>query len=116
MYNLSLGIFNRLWLLLEEQCKELDFSLATKSAGSLRALHSSDDDDLHTLSKLKLELDTDTKYSEHISELVTYYTLTSNDISSNFYTSLKAEVEAMKKGIKDKVINHMFVNVHHYFK
>ncbi len=103
--HLSLGIYNRLWLLLEESCKELDFILATSSSGSVSGVISCDHDDLHKLSNMKLELDTDRKYSEHISELLTYYTLTSDDLSSNVYTSLKTELEATNKRIKDKVTN-----------
>ena len=74
-------------------CKELNFSLATNSPSSASSLNCSNND-LRTLSNLKLELDTETKYSEHVSELLTYYILTSDDLTSNFYTSLKAEVEA----------------------
>ena len=101
--HLSLGIYNRLWLLLEESCKELDFILATSSSGSVSGVSCCDHDDLHKLSNLKLELDTDRKYSEHISELLTYYTLTSDDLSSNVYASLKTELEATNKRIKNKV-------------
>ncbi len=95
-----------MWVLLEDHCKELDFSLATNSSSSVSGLGCSDDD-LHALSNLKLELDTDMKYSEHLSELLTYYRLTSDDLSSTSYTSLQAEVKSTNERITEKVINFM---------
>ncbi len=90
---------------MEEKCKELDFALATNSPSCLCSALSSCGDDLSVLSQRKLELVTDNKYLEHISELLTYYTVTSEDFSSNFYTSLHAQVAATNKRIEEKVNN-----------
>ena len=102
--HLSLGIFNRLWTLLEEQCKELDFSLATESVTSASSFCNGSADTLTRWSNLKLELEADLKYTEVISDLITYTTVAVEDIVSNtFYSSLKEELEATKRRIKDMV-------------
>ena len=96
--HLSLGIFNRLWTLLEEQCKELDFSLATESATSASSFRNGSADTRTRWSNLDL------KYTEVISDLITYTTVAVEDVVSNtFYSSLKEELEATKRRIKDVV-------------
>jgi len=48
-------------------------------------------------------LKTELNYLKLISELITFETLTSNDLEGNFMASLGAEEKAAQKRIKDKV-------------
>ena len=91
-------------MLLEEQCKGLDLSLATERARSVNAIHDPDAADLRKLLHMESELETDSKYLEMISELLIYATLTSNDLVSNFKASLGAEAKTTQIRINDKVI------------
>ena len=109
--HLSLGIFNRLWTLLEEQCKALDFSLDIEGAGSARSFHTAGAGALQKRTELMLQLETDTKCTELLSDLLTYTTLTVEDFSSNsFYTSTKEEMDATRRRITDTV--HLQSPVH----
>ena len=78
-------------MLLEEQCNGHDFSLATERARSVNTIRDPDAADLRKLLHMKSELEKDSKYLKMISELLTYATLTSNDLASNFKASLGAE-------------------------
>ncbi len=101
--HLSLGIFNRLWTLLEKRCKELDFSLAIEgaSAGSLPG----DSMDMQTRwSNLQLEVKTSIQYVGVISDLLTYSTVTVDDVTvSPFRDSLVAKLESAKRKRKELV-------------
>ena len=101
-------------MLLEEQCKGLDFSLATERAHSVNAIHDPDAADLCKLFHMKSELETDSIYLEMISQLLTYATLTSNDLASNFKASFGAEAKTTPILVKDKVINHLFSIIIYY--
>ncbi len=94
--HLSLGIFNRLWTLLEKRCKELDFSLTIEgaSAGSLPG----DSTDMQTRwSNLQLEVKTSIQYADVISDVLTYSTVTVDDVTASpFRDSLVAELESAK--------------------
>ncbi len=68
--HLSLGIFDRLWTLLENSCKEADFRLAVDSNSGSASTSS-----FHKLSVLKLESQTLADYSRLVSEMHTYATL-----------------------------------------
>ena len=57
MHSCSLGIYNCLWVLLEEQCKGLDFSLATERVRSFNVIHDPNAADLHKLLRMKSELE-----------------------------------------------------------
>ena len=97
-------------MLLEEQCKGLYFSLATERARSVNAIHDPDADDLRKLLHMKSELETDSmEYLEMNSELLTYASLTSNDLASNFKASVGAEAKTTKIKIKDKVIIYNYL-------
>ncbi len=68
---LSLGVFNRLWTLLENSCKELDFSLATD--GSSAASFPGAGADVFTKwSNIKIEYRTSEQYKKVVSDLLTY--------------------------------------------
>ncbi len=59
--HLSLGIFNRLWKLLENSCQELDFkrSLEISNASHSVGGHCND---LHKLSSVRAEIEVQKKY------------------------------------------------------
>ena len=101
--HLSLGIFNRLWTLLEKRCKELDFCLTIEgaSAGSLPG----DSTDMQTRwSNLQLEVKTSIQYADVISDLLTYSTVTVDDVTASpFRDSLVAELESAKRKRKELV-------------
>lgn len=100
--HLSLGIFNRLWTLLEDACKSIDFKCAVEGSGA----GFSDDDvcDLNRLSRLKQELSTQRGYANLLSEMLTYSILTlgSEDIRT-LVANLKDEITATQESIANKV-------------
>lgn len=108
--HLSLGIFNRLWTLLENCCKDLTSywpqkSLATSFVGATV-------DTLAKLSNLKLELKTSTQYSEVISDLLMYATISTDDVSTSpFLKSLSDELAQADQRTKDLV---NIIHVYHY--
>ena len=101
--HLSLGIFDRRWTLLEQCCKELDFSLATDGS-SATSFPGASADLLTNLSNLKLEFSTSAQYKKVISDLLTYITISTEDVSADLYhKSLVDELEAVKRRTKDLV-------------
>ena len=100
--HLSLGIFNRLWTLLEKRCKELDFSLAVENASAGSFLDSAD---LQTKwSNLQSEVKTSVQYADVISDLLTYSTVTVDDVTASpFHNSLVTELESAQRRRKDLV-------------
>ncbi len=77
---MSLGIFKRLWNLLEDACGELDFKPAIAYVDTA----SNSPFDIATLKKLSLmriELDTQRNYANVVTEMITFYTLTVDDAS-----------------------------------
>ena len=81
--HLSLGIFNRIWELMEYECQELDLRLAhTKgSTGGSTFVHYANT--LQQRSHLAMELETQQGYVSLIDQMVTYLTLTLPDAETN---------------------------------
>ncbi len=101
--HLSLGIFNRIWKLLENSCQELDFKRSSEVCG---ASHS--DSNIQKLSSVKIEVQK--KYGSVLSEMLTYCVLTSNSGGTNeLEDSLKAELVDIEKNIQIKVNISLFV-------
>lgn len=101
--HLSLGIFNRLWTLLEKRCKELDFSLAIEGA-SASGFSGDSADMLTKWSNLQLEVKTSIQYADVISDLLTYSSVTVDDVTASpFHNSLVAELESAHRRRKDLV-------------
>ncbi len=101
--HLSLGIFNRLWKLLENSCQELDFkrSLEISSASHSVGGHCND---IHKLSSLRAEIEVQKKYGSVLSDMLTYCVLTSNTGGTNeLEDSLKAELAEIDQNIQIKV-------------
>ena len=76
--HLSLGIFDRLWTLLEEACTELDLRLATErhgQPGSGGATFNQYSLLLEQLSTLKSQLESQTSHAELLEQLATYMSL-----------------------------------------
>ncbi len=101
--HLSLGIFNRLWTLLEKRCKEIDFSLAIEGA-SVGSFPDDSADKLTKWSNLQSEVKTSVQYAAVIADLLTYSTVTVDDFTaSQFHSSLVAELESAQRRRKDLV-------------
>ena len=110
--HLSLEIFNRLWKLLEEACRELDFRLAVEHEGSVSDSHSMSSSSFKRLSLLKMELETQDKYANLITEMMTYSTLSVDSGNSDILDSFRAELTVAQKGIHDTV--YYLIKVHKY--
>lgn len=96
---MSLGIFNRLWSLLEDACIELDF-LSGCSANDF-TLHTS------TFQKRSLrimELDSQRNLENLLTEMLTYAILTIDDEESEVIKDLKREVAAVQHTTDTMVI------------
>lgn len=105
---MSLGIFNRLWTLLEDRCKELDFSLATEDTPATSNFPGVSADTIKKWSNLQLELDTAMKYSGVVSDLLAYTSVSVEDVSKcAYYQNIVEELESAKKHTKDLV--HTFI-------
>lgn len=88
---------------METHCKQLDFSLATEGA-STSSFQGDSSDSLTKWSTLKLELRTSVKYAEVVSDLLTYATISLEDVTgSQLHKSLLDELEAVKMRTKDLV-------------
>ncbi len=107
--HLSLGIFNRIWNLLEDNCQELDFKCSLEVSGNASV---SDCEHLRKLSSLKAEIEVETKYSSVLSEMITY-TMLSSDLSttSELLESLEAKLDETNLNIQTKV-NMRMINTH----
>ena len=101
---MSLGIFNRLWTLLENQCKQLDFTLVTESTPSTNSFPGVSADTINKWSNLQSELDTVIKYAGVVSVLLAYTSVSVEDLSEcDFHKSLVEELEAAERRTKDLV-------------
>ena len=95
---------------MEDQCKELDFTLVTENAASTSSFQGASADTLTKWSNLKLELQTAIKYMEVVSDLLAYTTVAVEDVTnSTFHKSLVEELEATQRRTKDLV--HTWLNV-----
>lgn len=93
-----------MWTLLEDHCKELDFTLATESATSASSFRDGSTASLTKLSQLKVALEADLKYAQVITDLITYTAVAVEDLSSDiFFGSLKVELATTQMRIKDVV-------------
>lgn len=100
---MSLGIYNRLWTLLEEACHNLDFKLASCDASASDG--ASSNSGFSQLSLLRVELEAQKNLAAVLSEMLTFTALTVEDPCSNpVYASLKEEVDKVQQLICDKVI------------
>ncbi len=106
--HLSLGIFNRIWKLLENSCQELDFKRSLEVCGASHSVggHCSS---IQKLSSVRAEIEVQKKYGSVLSEMLTYCVLTSNSGGTNeLEDSLKAELAEIEKNIKIKVNISLF--------
>ena len=84
----------------------MDFKLAVEHEGSDGAPHSESSSSFRSLSILKMDLETQSKYANLVAEMLTFTTLTAEDpCNSNMHDSLKAELSVVQKRIKDMVHN-----------
>ena len=91
------------YTLLEKRCKELDFSVAIEGA-SAGSFQSDSADMLTKWSNLQLEVKTSVQYAEVISDLLTYSTLTVDDVTTSpLHQSLVTELDTAKRKKKDLV-------------
>jgi len=101
--HLSLGIFDRIWTLLEEGCTELDLKLAESSSGSDFG-GSKFREALARKSLLLSELDRQKTYTTLLDQMTTYLCLTLPDAqTSSFLQELKKEAETAHNILSDKV-------------
>ncbi len=101
---MSLGIYNRLWNLLEEACHKLDFNLATCDVSA--SVGASSSSGFSQLSLLRVELEAQKNLAAVLSDMLTFITLTVEDPCNNpVYDSLKEDVDKAQKLICDKVIS-----------
>ena len=99
--HLSLGIYNRLWTLLEEACHELDFEVATCDIPTSSSDPSTSS--FKQLSLLNVELETQKNEAIVLSEMLTFSTLTMEDpYNSHIYESFD-DLAKIQKTICDKV-------------
>lgn len=106
---MSLGIFNRLWTLLEDACSELDFKLATAGVDTASTSHI-DSTVLRKLSTMRIELSTQRNYASLITEMITFYTLTA-DGASDICENLREDLAKTQQCISDKVPNPLNIHV-----
>ena len=93
-----------MWTLLEDHCKELDFTLATESTTLASSFRDGSTARLTKLSQLKVALEADLKYAQVITDLITYTAVTIEDLSDDiFFGSLKVELATTQMRIKDVV-------------
>jgi len=93
-----------LWTLLEDHCKELDFTLATENATSANSFRDGSTASLTKLSQLKVALEADLKYAQVIADLITYTSVAVEDLSNDiFFSSLKVELATTQTRINDMV-------------
>jgi hypothetical protein len=78
---LSLGIFNRLWTLLEEACTELDLWHLAANSSNTGVDHCASA--LRKLSQLKARHDLEDHRAQLLKELVTYFSLQLPNPSTN---------------------------------
>ncbi len=107
--HLSLGIFNRIWKLLENSCQELDFKRSLEVCGASHSVggHCSS---IQKLSSVRAEIEVQKKYGSVLSEMLTYCVLTSNSGGTNeLEDGLKAELVEIEKNIQIKVNISLFV-------
>ena len=81
----------------------MDFKLAVEHEGSDGAPHSESSSSFRSLSVLKMDLETQSKYANLVAEMLTFTTLTAEDPCNS--DSLKAELAVVQKRIKDMVHN-----------
>lgn len=100
---MSLGIFDRIWTLLEDACIELDIKLAecgdSSCGGSSFAYYVSL---LKQRSLLKLELESQRGYLTLIDQMATHLSVTRGP-SDNFLNELRKESANTRKSIDAKV-------------
>jgi hypothetical protein len=103
--HLSLGIFNRIWTLLEEACIEMDFKLAEAGGGGgSSSFNTYYESTLGRRSTLKLELETQQSYVAHIDEMITYTTLMMPGADdSDFLDGMREEATATHSRIHTMV-------------
>lgn len=98
---MSLGIFNRIWSLLEEACSDLDFKLFLHGRDSTGD-SAIDSTLLKTLSAMRVEVQTQQSYADVLKEMITFYTLTTEDVSEAC-ESLKTDLAKTIQDIGKKV-------------
>lgn len=84
--HLSLGIFNRLWTLLEEACTELDLRLAEESCGFPGTGGSTFNQYsvlLEQMSSLKVQLKSQTSHAEVLEHLAVFMSLSLPNAETN---------------------------------
>ena len=88
--HLSLGIFDRLWNLLEKACKDLDFKSAVHD-GQHDGTSAENFQQLHTL---EMEIHSQQEYHSLLSEMLSYCMLTPCSTMSSLVDSLSLEMTA----------------------
>lgn len=96
---MSLGIFNRLWSLLEDACIELDF--LSGCSGNDFTLQAST---FQRRSLLKMELECQRNFEKLMNQMLTYAILTIPDEESEVIKDLKKEVAAIHSKVDAMVI------------
>lgn len=102
--HLSLGIYNRLWSLLEEDCTELDLKLAASSPGAVSGGVSFQQysSRLKDRASLKAKLETQQSYAMLAEQLTTFLSLSNGEESETLQT-LRGEAAAARKKANDMV-------------
>lgn len=106
--HLSLGIFDRLWTLLEEACTELDLYLAESASHDWGAADTFDRyaSALNHLSELKEKRFTQEQQSSMLSQLATYLSLTPSN--NGAFLLIRREASLTTQAIAQTVKMHVW--------
>jgi len=96
--HLSLGILDRLWNLLEAECKEIDFQCAIAAGSS----GNSSVEGFRKLSTLKMEVSAQQKYHEVLTQMLTFGLLNGPSVEDTV-ESINVEMAQTVDKIKDMV-------------
>ena len=102
--HLSLGIFDRLWNLLEEACKEIDFQCAVEGSSGDTSVEG-----FRKLCSLKMDIETLQKYHSVLTEMLTFRLLTGSNVTE-LVESVNVEVAEAQDRILKMVNNYMLNN------
>ena len=99
--HLFLGIFDRLWNLLEEACKEIDFQCAVEGSSGDTSVEG-----FRKLCSLKMDIETQQKYHSVLTEMLTFSLLIGSNVTE-LVESVNVEVAETQDRIKKLVNNYI---------
>ena len=112
--HLSLGIFNRLWTLLEEACTELDLRLAEESHGLPGTGGSTFNQYsvlLEKMSSIKVQLESQTSHTRVLEQLAVYLSLSvPNPESSEPLKAIRREAGVARQKADQMVLQSWISN------